>query len=247
MQMLPFVILPQVDFEKTRQLQIHLVDFISKNELPGIFLVVEHNPVLTLGKSTHPKHLLMNEDFLKRQGIMVYSVERGGDITYHGPGQIVGYPLINLHYWKKDVHLFLRGLEKTLINFLKRFHLQAFCLPPHTGVWVRPNKPEKIAAMGIAVKKWITFHGFALNISTDMKPFTYIVPCGIPDKGVTSLSLVMGMNFSEEDRKKMKKDLIDDFSGVFGYSMIEKNPKIFDEWFISGNPMFLPTLLKRIL
>ena len=230
---LPVVILPQVDYQKTWQLQLIFLESIIQNNYPGIFFILEHNPVFTLGRNGKPGHLLISEELLNEQGIALYEVERGGDITYHGPGQIVGYPMVNLNFWKKDVHLFLRNLEETLIQFLSQFHLSAFRLPPYTGVWVNSDKPEKIAAIGIAVKKWVTYHGFALNISTDLKPFTFIIPCGIADKGVTSLSKIVERYFSKEERMIMKRRLMEEFSHIFSIPLKEIDPYPFEKWFLT--------------
>jgi len=230
---LPVVILPQVDYQKTWQLQLIFLESIIQNNYPGIFFILEHNPVFTLGRNGKPGHLLISEELLNEQGIALYEVERGGDITYHGPGQIVGYPMVNLNFWKKDVHLFLRNLEETLIQFLSHFHLSAFRLPPYTGVWVNSDKPEKIAAIGIAVKKWVTYHGFALNISTDLKPFTFIIPCGIADKGVTSLSKIVERYFSKEERMIMKRRLMEEFSHIFSIPLKEIDPYPFEKWFLT--------------
>lgn len=230
---LPVVILPQVDYQKTWQLQLIFLESIIQNNYPGIFFILEHNPVFTLGRNGKPGHLLISEELLNEQGIALYEVERGGDITYHGPGQIVGYPMVNLNFWKKDVHLFLRNLEETLIQFLSQFHLSAFRLPPYTGVWVNSDKPEKIAAIGIAVKKWVTYHGFALNISTDLKPFTFIIPCGIADKGVTSLSKIVKRYFSKEERMIMKRRLMEEFSHIFSIPLKEIDPYPFEKWFLT--------------
>ena len=244
MHTLPVVILPQVDYKKIWQLQLIFLESIIQKNYPGIFFILEHNPVFTLGRSGNRKHLLVGEELLNKQGIILYTVERGGDITYHGPGQIVGYPIVNLNFWKKDVHLFLRSLEETLIQFLKRYHLSAFCLPPHTGVWVHPEKPEKIAAIGIAVKKWVTYHGFALNISTDLKPFTYIIPCGIADKGVTSLSKIVERSFSQEERIEMKRELVEEFSHIFSIPLKEIDPYPFEKWFLTQDTVALLNEIK---
>ncbi|MCX6090805.1 MAG: lipoyl(octanoyl) transferase LipB, partial [Candidatus Atribacteria bacterium] len=232
-----YSVLGKIDYEMSRHLQLQLLQVIYQQNLPGILLVLEHSPVFTLGKSAIRNHLLVSDEVLEREGIPVFSIERGGDITFHGPGQIVGYPLVNLWFWKKDIHLFLRALEEMLIQFLLDYGLTAFRLPPHTGVWVNERHPEKIAAIGVAVKKWITFHGFALNISTDLKYFSYIIPCGIRDKGVISLEKACKKTFSDGDREAMKRDLVDDFSGVFGFQMVEVKNEILAKW-ASGDGSF---------
>ncbi|MEN3185144.1 MAG: lipoyl(octanoyl) transferase LipB [Atribacterota bacterium] len=210
-----------VDYNQALDLQKKLWEYVVQNDLPGVLLLLEHPPVFTLGRSASRKNLLVSEEILRREGIEVYEVERGGDITYHGPGQIVGYPIVNLRFWQKDVHAFLRALEEALILFLRRSHVEGFRYPPHTGVWVNRENPEKIAAIGIAVRRWVTYHGFALNISPNLTHFQYIIPCGIRDKGVTSLEHVAGNRYSWEERYIMKKDIAEAIGVVLGFAVQE--------------------------
>ncbi len=221
MEKLWFTRAGQVDYSLAHRLQLALREKVEVENTPGFFLLMEHPPVFTLGRGASRDHLLVDENTLEKEGIRIYEVERGGDITYHGPGQIVGYPIINLNFWEKDVHLFLRSLEEVIIRFLRRFEVEAFRLPPYTGVWVRREAPQKIAAIGIAVKRWITYHGFALNISTFLPHFGYIVPCGIIDKGVTSLEHITGHFYSLEEREKMQGFLAQDLGEVLGFIMEE--------------------------
>ncbi|MDK2897391.1 MAG: lipoyl(octanoyl) transferase [Candidatus Atribacteria bacterium] len=224
---LPYLVFSEVEFDRAHHLQKALVDWIGQNDFPGVLLLLEHPPVITLGKSASPANLLVREEVLTQAGIELRPVERGGDITYHGPGQIVGYPLLNLRFWEKDVHLFLRTLEEALITFLRRYQVEAMRYPPFTGVWVRNRGSfEKIAAIGVAVKRWVTYHGFALNISPNLDHFRYIIPCGIKDKGVTSLEEMKAETFSSSEREFMKKEIAQDLGAVFGFSMValrEKN------------------------
>lgn len=218
---LPYLVFSEVEFDKAHQLQKALVDWIYQNDFPGVLLLLEHPPVITLGKSASLANLLVEEAVLTQAGIKLRPVERGGDVTYHGPGQIVGYPLFNLQFWKKDVHLFLRALEEALIVFLGRYQVQAVRYPPFTGVWVKNRASlEKIAAIGVAVKRWVTYHGFALNIAPDLGHFRYIIPCGIKDKEVTSLEKVLGRTFSFSERELMKEEIARDLGTVFGFSMV---------------------------
>jgi len=210
-----------VDYSFAHRLQLNLREKVERENIPGFFLLMEHPPVFTLGRGASRSHLLVDESILEKEGIKVYEIERGGDITYHGPGQIVGYPIINLDFWERDVHLFLRALEEILIHFLKRFEVEGFRLPPYTGVWVNKETPQKIAAIGVAVKKWITYHGFALNISTFLPHFNYIIPCGISDKGVTSLERITGNSYSLEEREEMEELLAQDLGEVLGFKMEE--------------------------
>ena len=210
-----------MDYSFAHRLQLNLREKVERENIPGFFLLMEHSPVFTLGRGASRSHLLVDESILEKEGIKVYEIERGGDITYHGPGQIVGYPIISLDFWERDVHLFLRALEEILIHFLKRFEVEGFRLPPYTGVWVNKETPQKIAAIGVAVKKWITYHGFALNISTFLPHFNYIIPCGISDKGVTSLERITGNSYSLEEREEMEELLAQDLGEVFGFKMEE--------------------------
>lgn len=221
MEKLWFVRGGQLDYSFAHTLQLNLREKVERENIPGFFLLMEHPPVFTLGRGASRSHLLVDESVLGKEGIKVYEIERGGDITYHGPGQIVGYPIINLNFWKRDVHLFLHALEEVLIHFLKRFEVEGFRLPPYTGVWVNKEILQKIAAIGVAVKKWITYHGFALNISTFLPHFNYIIPCGISDKGVTSLERITGNSYSLEEREEMEELLAQDLGEVFGFKMEE--------------------------
>lgn len=153
------------------------------------FLFVEHPPVITLGKSGLPKHLLLNESELQEKGIHFYKTNRGGDITFHGPGQVVGYPILDLENFFTDIHKYLRLLEEMVILTLAEYGLEATRSEGETGVWLDVGTPfaRKICAMGVKASRWVTMHGFALNVNTDLRYFDYIVPCGIQGKAVTSL------------------------------------------------------------
>lgn len=157
---------------------------------PNYFYWVEHPPVITLGKSGLPKHLLINEQELTRKGIEFFTTNRGGDITFHGPGQLVGYPILDLENFFTDIHKYLRLLEEVIILTLKEYGLSAERSEGETGVWLEAGTPfaRKICAMGVKASRWVTMHGFALNVNTDLTYFDYIVPCGIQGKGVTSLA-----------------------------------------------------------
>ena len=150
-----------------------------------LLLLVEHDPVVTIGRGTGPGSLPLAPDQLKRRGIEVFEVERGGDVTFHGPGQLVGYPIIDLRRHRKDLHWYLRRLEAGLIGALDSLGIIAGPNPGLTGVWTRGRK---IASIGIHVKQWVTFHGFALNVNTDLSYFDLIVPCGIKDVVMTSVA-----------------------------------------------------------
>lgn len=149
-----------------------------------ILLLVEHEPVVTLGRGTRAGSLPLSTSELERRGVGVFEVERGGDVTFHGPGQLVGYPIIDLNRHKQDLHWYLRRLEQGLINGLAALGIEAGGNPGLTGVWTRGRK---LASIGIHVKQWVTFHGFALNVNTDLSYFDLIVPCGIKDVVMTSV------------------------------------------------------------
>ncbi len=176
----------------------------SENHL----LFVEHPHVYTLGKSGDEKHLLLSEEQLKKVGASFYPINRGGDITYHGPGQIVGYPIFDLELFFTDIHLYLRFLEEAIILTLAEYGIVAGRIDGLTGVWLdetHPIKARKIAALGVKCSRWVTLHGFAFNVHPDMQYFTNIIPCGISDKPVTSMEKELGYapNF-EEVKEKLK-------------------------------------------
>jgi len=154
-----------------------------------LLLLVEHDPVVTLGRGTRPGSLPLARPELERRGVEVFEVERGGDVTFHGPGQLVGYPVLDLRQHREDLHWYLRRLEAGLIGALGQLGVTAGPNPGLTGVWTRGRK---IASIGIHVKQWVTFHGFALNVSTDLSYFDLIVPCGIRDVTMTSVAAELG-------------------------------------------------------
>ncbi|MGB6083134.1 lipoyl(octanoyl) transferase LipB [Moheibacter sp.] len=182
----------QKDFEQT------------KNHL----LFVEHPHVYTLGKSGHIENLLASQDFLSQIKATFVKTNRGGDITYHGPGQLVGYPILDLDNFKPDIHLYMRNLEEVIIKTIADYGLKGERSKGETGVWLDVGKPfaRKICAMGVKASRWVTMHGFALNVNSDLKYFEYIIPCGIQDKAVTSLERELGREVPmEEVKEKVKK------------------------------------------
>ena len=152
--------------------------------IPDQFLLLEHPHTITMGRNGHMGNVLAGEEMLKRAGIAFHATDRGGDVTYHGPGQIVGYPIMDLREWKRDVGAYVRAIEQTMIDTLADFGIQAGRVPKLTGVWVGERK---IGAIGVHISRWVTSHGFALNVSTDLRYFEYIVPCGLT-KPVTSMA-----------------------------------------------------------
>ena len=177
-------------------------------------LWVEHTPVITLGKSGKSEHLLLDENQLKKKGIEYYPTNRGGDITFHGPGQLVGYPILDLDNFFTDIHKYLRFLEEAIILTLEEYGLKGARSDGETGVWLDVGTPfaRKICAMGVKASRWVTMHGFALNINTDLSYFEHIVPCGIQGKAVTSLEKELGRNVPfEEVKTKLKVHFADLF------------------------------------
>jgi lipoyl(octanoyl) transferase len=171
------------------QLQEGLVADRQQARIPDTLLLLEHEPVFTLGRNARRENLLLPEEALRARGFAVFETGRGGDVTYHGPGQIVGYPILDLSPDRRDVHRYVRDLEEVLIRTCRDFGVAAGRLTGLTGVWVAG---DKIAAIGVRIARWVTSHGFALNVATDLSPFRLIVPCGLPDRGVTSLERLRG-------------------------------------------------------
>lgn len=162
----------------------------------------EHPAVYTLGKSGHMENLLVNDSRLQELNVSFYKTNRGGDITFHGPGQIVGYPIFDLEKFFTDLGRYMRSLEEIIIEVIARYGLKGERLPGATGVWLDsaiPGKARKICAMGVRCSRWVTIHGFALNVNTDLRYFDYIVPCGIGDKGVTSMQQELGYAVDEDE------------------------------------------------
>lgn len=185
------------------------------------FLLCEHEPVITLGKNAQAENVLMNEHFLKTHGIEKFDINRGGDVTFHGPGQIVGYPILDLDYFFTDIGKYLRNLEEVIIRTLVVYGVHGERMAGATGVWLDVDKPaqaRKICAIGIRCSRWVTMHGFALNINTNLEYFKYIIPCGITDKQVTSLERETG---EKQNMEEVKTLLIKNFAEVFQCEMKE--------------------------
>ncbi|MDO3626866.1 lipoyl(octanoyl) transferase LipB [Mucilaginibacter sp. BT774] len=183
-------------------------EYSEEDELtPNYLIFCEHPHVYTLGKSGKPEHLLLDERGLKEKNAVFYPINRGGDITYHGPGQIVGYPILDLDNFFTDIHLYLRTLEEAVILTMAQYGLKGERYPGYTGVWLDPDNENarKICAMGVRCSRWVTMHGFAFNINTDLDYFNNIVPCGIDDKAVTSMQKELGKEADIEDIKKNLK------------------------------------------
>ncbi len=214
----------QEGWDLQKQIQARLVEIQRAPEPAGphpghVLLLVEHPHVYTLGKSGNEANLLLTEAELAARGAAFYRIDRGGDITYHGPGQIVGYPLLDLHHFFTDIHRYLRQLEEMTIRTLADYGIDGGRVPGRTGVWVGPDArgPErKVCAMGIRCSRWVTMHGFALNAETDLSYFGHIIPCGIDDRGVTSIAAETGR---APVRAEVERRLTKHFAACFGAEM----------------------------
>lgn len=211
--------LGSIDYKEAWDLQKKTHQQRVENKIDDVIFLLEHPNTYTLGKTADKKNLIGNEKYLSDNKISVYDIDRGGDITYHGPGQIVGYPIINLTKWQQDTHKYLRSLEEVIINVCKDYDLQGQRINGLTGVWINDRK---IAAIGIKVSHWITMHGFAFNINTDLKLFNGIIPCGITDKAVTSLKQELEI---EVPIMEVKEKIIHHFISIFNYDQVEFKTK----------------------
>lgn len=209
-------------FEKILATKSANRDIVPEEQKPTANHVIfcEHPHVFTLGKSGDEKNLLVPKDELNTVDAAYYHINRGGDITYHGPGQIVGYPILDLENFFTDIHKYMRLLEESLIQTLKEFSVEAGRIPGLTGVWVdheNEKKARKICALGVKTSRWVTMHGFAFNVNSNLKYFDYIVPCGINDKAVTSLQQELG---KEQDLNAVKGVLKNKIAEQFGLSWL---------------------------
>ena len=199
----------RTDYREMWNLQKQLHNSVVADKTKHYLILTEHKPVITIGKSGSQSNLLVNSGILSKQGIEIIENDRGGDITFHGPGQIVGYPILNLAHFKKDIHWYLRTLEELIINTLAQFGLKAQRNKGLTGVWI---DNRKICAIGIKTSRWVTMHGFALNVNTNLDYFNLIIPCGITDKGVTSISHELGNTI---EQNSVINILISQFKDIF--------------------------------
>lgn len=189
----------------------------DREETPNYLLFVEHPHVYTLGKSGDEHNMLANSEKLKEIDATYVKTNRGGDITYHGFGQLVGYPVLDLDNFKSDIFLYMRNLEEVIIRTIAEYGLKGERSEGQTGVWLDVGKPyaRKICAMGVKTSKWVTMHGFGLNVNTDLRYFEYIIPCGIKDKAVTSLQRELERKFTGEEIAELKERIKKHFTEVF--------------------------------
>jgi lipoyl(octanoyl) transferase len=205
-----------LDYREAWDYQKQLFDKVVRERSENYLFLTEHDPVITIGKTGSMNNLLTEPSHLESKGIELVEIDRGGDITFHGPGQLVGYPILDLSQFKKDIHWYLRTLEQVIIETINEFGIEGKRIPDLTGVWV---KNRKICAIGVKVTRWVTMHGFALNISTDLGYFNHIIPCGISDHGVTSIFEETGNIVGQKD---VINSLIRNFSIQFGTKLIKK-------------------------
>ena len=209
---LDVVCLGRRKYDEVWEKQKELVDQRRFEAVPDTLILVEHDPVYTLGKNSNEDHLLQSRD----KHVPVYQIERGGDVTFHGPGQLVGYPILALHHHRLSVSWYMRTLEEILIQTLGQFGIESQRREGLTGVWVRE---EKIAALGVRLSRWISMHGFALNVNTDLKFFDGIIPCGIFEYDVTSMSQILG---KEVSLVEVEETLITVFRLLFSFQECEE-------------------------
>lgn len=209
-------------FKKNIDLKILQRDNKTAEETTNYFLLCEHPHVYTLGKSGKQQHLLLSEDRLKEVSATYYKINRGGDITYHGPGQLVVYPILDLEsYFFTDIHKYMRTLEEAVIKTLADYGVSGGRVDGLTGVWLDGDKPtaRKICAMGVKSSRWVTMHGIGFNVNTDLNYFNYIIPCGIEDKSVTSLEKELG---HKVDMKEIKSILVQHLAKLFDVNVQKK-------------------------
>lgn len=181
--------LGRIEYAAAFELQKRLVEARSEQRVPDTLLLLEHDPVITLGRGAKQENVLASRAVLAAQGVALHETGRGGDVTYHGPGQLVGYPILDLNPDRRDVRKYVRNLEEVMIRIAAKYGLKAGRIQGLNGAWI---EDRKLGAVGVRIQKWITLHGFALNVSTELSAFELIVPCGIQDKHVTSLALELG-------------------------------------------------------
>jgi len=206
------------DFYSLWQIQSRLNSYKQKNKFSDVLIFTEHRSVYTLGRGGDPDHLLTDRDDLLNSGIEYFEIDRGGDLTYHGPGQLVCYPIFDLHNYYLDTHRYLRDLEEVIIRSLRHFRIDANRDEQYTGVWVND---EKICSIGIKVSKWITMHGLALNVNNDLSYFDKIIPCGIFHRNMTSMKKILG---TQQNMGEVRNIVANNFETVFGISFLNITP-----------------------
>lgn len=214
------------DYEESLRIQDRIVARRKCGFLPDCLLFVDYPPIITLGRGGKREHLLAGPKELRKRGVRVYPAGRGGDITYHGPGQLVVYPVLDLKAWHRDIHRYLRTLERCLVEMLLDFGIPSETLPGATGVWV---EGRKIGAIGVRTSNWVTSHGLALNVNTDLRYFDLIVPCGLVGRGVTSMAAQLGRSL---ELSEVRSCLIRHFARAFGRSfrVADREETLIESW-----------------
>jgi lipoate-protein ligase B len=230
----------RIDFGRALAWQLHICELKRNRPLPDVLLLLEHPPVITLGRNGSWHNLLVSEETLRGRGVSRYHIDRGGDITYHGPGQLVGYPLLKLEPPERDVHRYMSNLEETIMRVLRDYGIGAGRQDKLTGVWTGSGK---ICAMGVHISRWITRHGFALNVNTDLSYYDLIVPCGLAGKSVTSMQALLG---HEVPVPEVAERLSLHFGSIFGREMISMEASI-PEDSVDDSGVALPRSLSEIL
>jgi len=210
-----------VPYDEALELQLRLRDARQAGQIGDTLLLLEHPPVYTRGRRSGPEELPMGTEWYEMQGIEVRDTDRGGRVTYHGPGQLVAYPIVSLRPYGDDVHEYVRGLERVAIGSLEEHGVQAQTIAGLTGVWTEGEPPAKIGSIGVHVSRGVTTHGLAINVNNDLQPFEWIVPCGIEGCRVTSLSRERG---AEQDLDAFADTLVAHFAEVYGREPVETGP-----------------------
>jgi lipoyl(octanoyl) transferase len=211
--------LGRVPYARGLELQAELVAERQAGRIPDQLLLLEHDPVFTLGRNARQENVLFPPEALRERGFDVFETGRGGDVTYHGPGQLVGYPILELPPERRDVHRYVRDLEEVMIRACADYGLAARRVDGLTGAWLGD---EKVGAIGVRIARWVTSHGFALNVGTDLAPFDLIVPCGIRGRGVTSIERALGRPVPLE---AVMDRLTAHFTGLFGLEVAPSHPR----------------------
>jgi len=203
-----------VEYRRAWELQVELATKVRDGAQPNTLLLLEHSPVYTKGRLSKPEHILLSDEELRQNGIGLYEADRGGQVTFHGPGQLVAYPVVDLRQWGGPVK-YVRTLERIIVDSLADFKITAETIDGITGVWVGG---AKIAAIGVKISRGVAYHGFAINVTTDLSYYSHIVPCGIPDRPVTSVAQVLG---EDVDMEMAQYSLAYQFGKGMGFGMVE--------------------------
>ncbi len=212
----------EIQTQKFNELIDNKINERSNSDAHFLYLC-EHEPVITLGKAANEQNILLPEEFLKEKGVEVFHINRGGDVTFHGPGQITGYPVLDLDFFTSDLKVYMRMLEEVMILTIAEYGIEGYRIVDATGVWVNSKtdkQSKKIAAFGVKTSRWITMHGFALNVDVDLNYFNFINPCGFTDKGVTNMIKESGIKNQDININNVKQVLLANFAKIFNAQMI---------------------------